>query len=171
MEPLVLVIVLLDILIFRVLRFVRLHDVKVGPFFGGPPSCFIPIKRGVKQGCPLSPLLFIVSYDPLLTSLRSSFPVPPTLTSTTGPPFYPVCTPCFHFNAQSSFVSPLLEVPCSASGPDGSPCPLVTRYHAPDCATHTESLLGLRVPSRIPVRLGLFASRDSSSFPHCPVHW
>ena len=54
-------------------HFVRcsLHDVKVAPFFGGPPSCFIPIERGVKQGCPLSPLLFIISYDPLLTALRS----------------------------------------------------------------------------------------------------
>ena len=46
-----------------------LSDVKVAPFFGEDPTDWIAIERGVKQGCPLSPLLFLVAYDPLLEAL------------------------------------------------------------------------------------------------------
>jgi len=41
-----------------------LSSVKVSPFFGGSLTDWIDIKRGVKQ--PLSPLLFIIAYHPLL---------------------------------------------------------------------------------------------------------
>ena len=34
------------------------------------PSSVIPIKRGVKQGCPLSPTLFVLIYDPLVRALK-----------------------------------------------------------------------------------------------------
>ena len=48
-----------------------LSDVTVSPFFGKGSSISIDIERGVKQGCPLSPLLFVIAYDPLLFFLRS----------------------------------------------------------------------------------------------------
>ena len=55
------------------LSFVKgsLDNVKVAPCFGRSLLDWIDIERGVKQGCPLSPLIFILAYDPLLFSLSS----------------------------------------------------------------------------------------------------
>jgi hypothetical protein len=105
-------------------HFVRcsLHDVRVAPFFGGPPSCFIPIERGVKQGCPLSPLLFIISYDPLLTALRSRA----TLCGPTGPvsadPVSAESVPADSVSVDSCPQIPCPPIPCPQSPFPLSPC-------------------------------------------------
>ena len=63
-----------------------LTSVKVAPFFGGDLTEWIDILRGVKQGCPLSPLLFIIAYDPLLVYVSK---LPNTLSrSRTTLPFF-----------------------------------------------------------------------------------
>lgn len=48
-----------------------LHQVCVRPAFRGGRTVWIKIKRGVKQGCPLSPLLFVICYDVLLHRIDS----------------------------------------------------------------------------------------------------
>ena len=47
-----------------------LHEVKVSPVLGLPTRAWIPINRGVKQGCPLSPLLFILALDPIVREIE-----------------------------------------------------------------------------------------------------
>ena len=48
-----------------------MSDVRVRPLLKGRIRTTIPICRGVKQGCPLSPLLFVIAYDPFLTKAGS----------------------------------------------------------------------------------------------------
>ena len=48
-----------------------LHQVRVSPVLANDATLLIYIRRGVKQGCPLSPLLFVLCYDPLIMALCS----------------------------------------------------------------------------------------------------
>ena len=48
-----------------------IHEVAVTPIFGGYTGVWIKITRGVKQGCPASPLFFAIVMDPLLTRLSA----------------------------------------------------------------------------------------------------
>ena len=47
-----------------------LHEVSVVAVMAGSAGSPIPIKRGVKQGCPFFPLLFVVCFDVLLVKLK-----------------------------------------------------------------------------------------------------
>ena len=56
---------------FRRVIGLLLTNVAVRPVLGAKVDTSIDIFSGVKQGCPLSPLLFVLCYDPLLFALKS----------------------------------------------------------------------------------------------------
>ena len=51
-----------------------LQDVWVNPTLGGPTNTWIKIERGVKQGCPLSGIIFAICYDSLICDIIKKSP-------------------------------------------------------------------------------------------------
>ena len=162
------------------------------------PSPAVPVLTGaaLTESVPTDPALAesVFAASVPAESVVGSVPVPAAHLGS-GPrpedpifptcPFYPANGPAFHYsNGDSSFDCPLIEVPCKAMLSDGRPCPLVTRFHAPYCMSHSVSLLGLavRVSSTPDAGRGLFATRDfparallgrsSHQGPaRCPLRW
>jgi exonuclease III/ribonuclease HI len=60
----------LPIWVIRAIR-ALLHQVSVSPHFGECTGEWIRIRRGVKQGCPLSPWIFAMAMDVLIRRLRA----------------------------------------------------------------------------------------------------
>ena len=54
---------------FRNIAFNLLQNVSLTPTLA--PHINIPVQRGVKQGCPLSPIIFVLIYDVLITNLAN----------------------------------------------------------------------------------------------------
>ena len=56
-------------------------NASVVPVLSAHTSTRVPIRRGVKQGCPLSPTLFVIIYDPLICEIADldsgTYPVSP----------------------------------------------------------------------------------------------
>jgi ribonuclease HI len=48
--------------------------VMVSPVLANMATLLIPILRGLKQGCPLSPILFVICFDPLLEYISNNYP-------------------------------------------------------------------------------------------------
>ena len=48
------------------------HNISSYIVSDGHASEFIPLKRGVRQGCPLSGVLFILAVEPLAIQIRTS---------------------------------------------------------------------------------------------------
>ena len=61
-----------------------LNGIESAVIVNGYTSEFFPLSRGVRQGCPLSPLLYVLSAEVLASAIRSSskingIPLPGTL--------------------------------------------------------------------------------------------
>ena len=88
-------------------------NVRANPVLNTKHKIFIHMKNGLKQGCPLSCLLYVLALDPLLTNLD-----------------------CLPGDSKAYFDDIALGLPCLAAG-----APYATCFHAYHAATNSDTNL------------------------------
>jgi len=116
-----------------------LHDVRVTPFFGKLTDTWVEIKRGVKQGCPLSPVLFALCMDPLLRAMLEQQGAPSPISPSSSSASPPSSSSSSSSPSSSSSASSSSAV-ANAGGPDAPDADLAVKAYVDDIQAYSTSL-------------------------------